>query len=36
MKGRPLKSHLCDNLSGDDNLFDENDNQENQSLLNET
>ena len=36
VKTRPLKSHLCDNLSGDNNLFDENDNQEDQSLSNET
>ena len=35
MKTRPSELNLGDNLSGDDDLFDETDNQENQSSLNE-
>ena len=35
VKTRPSKSNLGDNLSGEDDLFDETNNQENQNLSNE-
>ena len=35
MKTRPSKSNLGDNLSGDDDLLDETDDQENQNSSNE-